>query len=403
VAETVADTVYVDPGSGTTPLVALIASARHTIDGEVYLLSSRPVLAALEGAAARGVTVQIALEQHPDGGGALPKTAYSALAGHKVQVRWTNPAFRFTHAKYLVVDDTSAWIGTMNWTTSAFVRNREFGIRDTDPAVVRQAEAVFTADWAHQPFSGKASALVLSPVNARGDIDGLISGARRTLDVYAEEVADSRQEQLLIAAAKRGVKVRVVCTGDGDISALRAGGVLVVVKRSPYIHAKAFIADGSVMYSENISTTSLDHNREMGLILHDSAAVSAVERVFAQDVGGAAPVTGPSAGRPKAGPTAAVGGALVVRVTVTPPSMPYSAYPTLTAYTTTGATCTASVVYSTGRSPVSFSGTAETVGAGGSVSWSWHEETKGSGGTATVRCTLKGQSAQAQAAFTVTG
>ena len=57
-AATPLDTVYVDPTAGATPLAALIASARHTIDGESYLLSSKPVLSALENAAAQGVVVR---------------------------------------------------------------------------------------------------------------------------------------------------------------------------------------------------------------------------------------------------------------------------------------------------------------------------------------------------------
>jgi hypothetical protein len=50
--------------------------------------------------------------------------------------------------------------------------------------------------------------------------------------------------------------------------------------------------------------------------------------------------------------------------------------PTLYARTMSGATCTASVVYSTGRSPRSFDGYAQTVGRSGVVGWSWHEETR---------------------------
>lgn len=90
-----------------------------------------------------------------------------------------------------------------------------------------------------------------------------------------------------------------------------------------------------------------------------------------------------------------------VRAAVTPSTMSYNAYPTLTAYTSPGASCTASVVYSTGRAPVSFNGVPRTVPSGGSVSWSWHEETKGDGGVGTVTCTLNGRTATAQASFAV--
>jgi cardiolipin synthase len=105
--------LVVEPNDGVAPLVSLINSARHTIDGEVYLASSKPVLGALEVAAARHVTVRINLEQHPYGtGSAAPQLVYRTLAAHGVQMRWTSSSYRFTHAKYLVVDAIRAWIGT---------------------------------------------------------------------------------------------------------------------------------------------------------------------------------------------------------------------------------------------------------------------------------------------------
>jgi cardiolipin synthase len=108
------DTVYVEPAAGVAPLVAFIAHAQHSLDGEVYLVSSKPVLAALEAAAARHVTVRLNLEQHPYGTGtAAPALVYRTLAAHSVQVRWTSPTFTYTHAKYLVADQHAAWIGTM--------------------------------------------------------------------------------------------------------------------------------------------------------------------------------------------------------------------------------------------------------------------------------------------------
>src|SRR5205085_6317533 len=94
-------------------------------------------------------------------------------------------------------------------------------------------------------------------------------------------------------------------------------------------------------------------------------------------------------------------GGFAVRAWVTPNPMSYGAYATLHARTTKGASCTASVIYSTGRRPVSFDGSAQTVGTSGTVSWSWHEETKGSGGEGDVSCTLGGQTKSAAAQFSV--
>src|SRR5206468_3584288 len=97
----------------------------------------------------------------------------------------------------------------------------------------------------------------------------------------------------------------------------------------------------------------------------------------------------------------ASGGTFILRVRVSPSSMSHNAYPTLYATTVPGASCSASVVYSTGRSPVSFDGSARTVGASGTVTWTWHEETSGTGGAASVACSYGGHTKGATALFRV--
>ena len=392
-----------------TPLVQFIQAAHHSLDGEVYELTSKPVEAALEAAAHRGVVVRIALEPHPKGASrTIPQNAYKTLAAQGVHVEWTSSAFTFTHAKYLVADATSAWIGSPNWIAAAFKSNREFSIVDTDPTVVGEAESVFQADWAHQTFTGNASALVLSPTNSRSQITARTTGAHSTLDVYAEELDDPAQEDALIAAVHRGVRVRIVCTGDGDVANLRAGGVQVVVDKKLYIHAKAIVADGTTVFigSENISATSFDKNREMGLILTDRAVVATVEKAFASDFGGAPSPVSPPAATPVVTPTQTAPSSdpsfFRVLVSVSPNPMQFGSKAVVTAKTTPGAKCTSFLIYSTVAEPSSFYGGAETVPASGSVSWSWHEESKGSGGTVTVTCSFQGRTASATAAFTVT-
>jgi hypothetical protein len=119
--------------------------------------------------------------------------------------------------------------------------------------------------------------------------------------------------------------------------------------------------------------------------------------VLAIRIGGSAgsPPAKPTPGRPKPSGNFSVS----AYVSLNPVS--YGSYPTLYAKSTPGATCTADVVYSTGRRPVSFDGSAKTVGSSGVVSWSWQMESKRSGGTATVSCTLHGPTKIATATFTI--
>ncbi len=102
---------------------------------------------------------------------------------------------------------------------------------------------------------------------------------------------------------------------------------------------------------------------------------------------------------PSGKPTPKPAGTLHMSVAISPNPVPYGAHPVLTVNATPGASCTADVVYSTGRRPVSFDGSAQRVGSSGQVSWSWHMESKGTSGTATVTCSLNGKSMSQAATF----
>jgi cardiolipin synthase len=363
------------------------------------------VLAALERAAARGVRVRILLEQHPYGtGSAVPALAYRSLQAHGVSVGWANPAFHFTHAKFLVEPDRGqALIGTMNWTTSAFTKNREFGVIAGDPAVVGESEAVFAADLRRSGVPGSVAALVVSPLNARASLLRLIGAARRTLDVYAEETYDRQIEAALAAAVRRGVRVRMVTTGDGDVATLERTGVQVVIRQQPYIHAKAIVADRRAVFlgSENLSSTSLDRNREIGLVLTETAAITAVENAFAADWQGVA-AAGPGIPEPGGTPATATG-TLRVQVRVRPNPTSDGTPTTVTATTAPHAQCSVVVRYASGHTSGSRSlqGLTEADSAG-TVAWSWTPATHARGAaTATASCVLGTRQGTGVATFAV--
>lgn len=115
--------------------------------------------------------------------------------------------------------------------------------------------------------------------------------------------------------------------------------------------------------------------------------------------GGAPPAPPPPATK-KTAPAPPVKG-FFVRASVSPNPVSFGQYANLTAHSTPGARCSASVVYSTGRAPVSFNGFAQAVPARGSVSWIWHMESRGTGGTARVSCSYRGQTKSATASFSI--
>lgn len=290
--------VFVQPDDGRAPILDELAAARRTIDLEVYLLSDEEIIAALERAVTRGVRVRVILEEDPFGGAGGQPAVFERLAAAGVQVRWSNPVFRFTHVKTFVIDDRVAIIMNLNLTRSAFTRNREFGAITTRPGEVAEARAIFAADWsrADEPAPGP---LIVSPTDSRAEILGLIDGANDSLDIYAEVVRDREAVSALKAAERRGVRVRLIMSdpdddGDEERAELAAAGVEVRIENSPYIHAKLIVADGGRAFlgSQNFTATSLDQNREIGLMIADGANLARLASVFAADWAVAAPLEG---------------------------------------------------------------------------------------------------------------
>lgn len=278
---------FVEPAAGVAPVVRLIDGARRSVDVEVYLLTERDVLAALERAQARGVSVRVMLEPHPYGGGAGNREAFDRLAGDRIAVKPTRHRFKYTHEKAIVVDDAVALISTANFTHSAFTHNREYGYVDRAPQDVREIAAIFTADWQRQPVTPSVPRLVVAPDNARTKLLALIRSATRTLRVQDEACSDPEVIAALQDRMRAGVAVTVQLQEAREVKRLAQKGLPVRRMRGHYLHAKAIVADDARAYvgSVNLTENSLDHNRELGILLDDPAIVGALDRVMQADWG----------------------------------------------------------------------------------------------------------------------
>ena len=281
------------PDDGIQPLLDLIDAAGSRVYMKMYLLTDTRIVDALSRAQGRAADVRVMIEENPFGAGNSAQQALDLLKQAGLRTKSANPAFRLTHEKSFVIDDTAV-ILTANMTKAAFSRNREFGVVIAEPADVEEVAAAFIADWERSAFTPGRPDLVWSPDNSREQIDRVIEAAVNSLDVYAEVVLDARHVHKLAQAARRGVRVRLLISppsqGETNSSSpgldeLQAGGVGVRTVRSPYIHAKAFVADGALAYtgSVNISTASMDFNRELGVLLADRGSIQRMTDAFERD------------------------------------------------------------------------------------------------------------------------
>jgi cardiolipin synthase len=238
------------------------------------------------------------------------------------------------HRKLMVVDGKVAFTGGINisstYANSSLFRSRQkagqvdgnkVGWRDTHIKIEGPAVAPlqwsFINLWVRQeggelppaeyfptllPVGDKIVRVLASDPDHESDIYKAlvvaISEAKKTIHITsAYFVPDQQIVDALIAAAKRGVDVKLVLPGVSDHSLIRyagqafydqllAGGVHIYELQIAVLHAKTAVIDGgwSTIGSANIDRRSFIHNYELNVVVMDPAFGAAMESAFNEDL-----------------------------------------------------------------------------------------------------------------------
>jgi cardiolipin synthase len=233
---------------------------------------------------------------------------------------------RADHRKLYVIDGKVAWIGGAgvedHFENGGFhdVMTRVTG------NVVRQAQAVFLMTFhAHdgplpadlsrffppQPDPGTMPIVILQTVpggwmSSTQAIRQLIDHARTRLDLMNPYFTDSDMIQRVVAAARRGVKVRIVVSQTSNnpqaSAALKyhyrqliGAGAQIWELPGTVVHAKVVVADDTVVFGTvNFDAWSLYRNYEVAMMSRSPAAVKLFEqRLFDPDIARSVPGTPP--------------------------------------------------------------------------------------------------------------
>lgn len=283
--------LFIEPDFGKSPLIDAINTSQKEVDVEVYLLSDKDIIASLLTACERGVVVRLMLEEHPFGGGNINQKTFQTLSSTCVHVAWTNPTFALTHEKTIVIDNQKVLITSQNLTTASFTTNREYDIVDENPQDVSEISTIFTMDWERKSPTLADSNLVVSPINSREKLSGLLSSATKHIVIEMEVIDDPDIVQILQEKAAK-IPVEIIMPSLSQVASnkkvaqkLRSVGVAIKTMTHPYIHAKLIIIDNVKAYvgSVNFTTQSMDANREVGIIISQPDILSTMQQTFDKD------------------------------------------------------------------------------------------------------------------------
>jgi phosphatidylserine/phosphatidylglycerophosphate/cardiolipin synthase-like enzyme len=291
-------TLSVQPDDGEAPIVDVLAAAQHSIRVMIYDLGTSDILSTLVAKAQAKVPVKAILDATQQ---SFDQDAYDQLQAAGAQVKWSNPVFTYTHAKTIVVDETTSVVSTGNFDAEMIADERNYAMIDRDPQDVANLVSIFDDDWAGTTPNLSCTRLVVSPVNSQARIVAEIQSATQTLDIETLEFSDVPVQAAVLDRMKAGVAVRLLVADPGfspgittSVEEVAGSGLIARQLVTPQVHVKSILVDGKTAYagSENFSSTSLGHNREVGLIVTEPAAVAKIAATFEKDWAASEPAVG---------------------------------------------------------------------------------------------------------------
>ena len=300
-----------------------IASARHSIDLEAYILGDdavgRAIVAALCERSRAGVRVQVGL----DAFGSMPlanSPLTRELRDAGINLRWYRGwnwrrpwhVHRRNHRKLLVLDQRCAYLGGFNLRADSSQRStggsrwRDTHVRIEGPFAA-QAQEAFHAFWSgdlHWQPSQVGPNLLMT--NASHPARHHLRVALHTACLQARQriwattpyfVPDRRLRTELADAARRGVDVRILVPRHSDVRlvqwasrsvyrALLHAGVKVLEYQPRVLHAKTMVVDSSwcTVGTANLDYRSFNLNLEINLVSRCRALTELLAAQFEFDM-----------------------------------------------------------------------------------------------------------------------
>ncbi len=290
--------IIVLPDDTAQPIVDAIRAASHSLRIKMFVFSDPTLLTEVVEARKRGVKVRVMLNPARRNGEEENTQSRKLLIDSGIEVLDSNPTFDLTHEKSMVVDDTTAYVKSLNWETRNLTQTRDYAVVTSNHNEVAEIIECFEADWHRTPFTpGDHSHLIWCIGNGRQRLGELIDSSRHSLWLQNERYQDPVMIEHLVRAQRRGVKVHVMARpshklkkdklseGVSGLRTLEDVGVKIRKLKHLKLHAKLLLADGerAIVGSINLAPGSFDSRRELAIEVREKHVVDRLHRVVQHD------------------------------------------------------------------------------------------------------------------------
>ena len=286
------------PDDTAQPILDAIDQARESLRIKMFVFSDPGLLSAVIAAHRRGVDVRIMLNPERRSGEKENGESRKLLIDAGIEVMDSNPAFDVTHEKSMVVDDKTAFIHSLNWTTANLTETRDYAVVTSHAHEVCEVSECFDADWKRKAFDpGEHSHLIWCIGNGRQRIGQFIDDAKHSLWVQNERYQDPVIIERLVRAKLRGVNVHVLARPPhklkkeklmeavGGLRIMADVGIKVHKLKGLKLHAKLLFADRvrAIIGSINLAPGSFDSRRELAIEIQNEDAMERLHLVAHHD------------------------------------------------------------------------------------------------------------------------
>ncbi len=338
---------FLFPDDGGIPIYKELESATESIKIEMYMLTSKNVLALLVDKAEQGVEISILLEQKPLGYSSIDSkdSLFETLYNHDESdpnIRFIGSGdyarYSYDHAKFAIIDGDTTIVTSENWTTDNLYGesvsniynksdngNRGWGAVIYSEEYAQFMDGVFEADWSlecsdvtsleeeypelrpmerdydpvdtsktYKTYQAKVTP-ILSSDTSYDALEYFVSNA--TERVYSEQqslgesysyLTGNTPVSLVNDRAKVGVDTRLIFGDKVDknliISINTKSLIKATIMDTPYVHNKGLICDDVTWVSSiNWTSNSFENNREACVAIYSADVADFFAKAFLAD------------------------------------------------------------------------------------------------------------------------
>lgn len=138
----VQEPLIISPNTSRSRYLELIRDAERSIDLYAEVIRDPEIISALAVAERQGVAVRLIVDETLDED---DQDVAAQLDDHGVDIRLAGHVY--IHAKLMVIDQSTAIIGSQNFTATSLDDNRELAVEVIDPNILARCMAVYERDW----------------------------------------------------------------------------------------------------------------------------------------------------------------------------------------------------------------------------------------------------------------